>query len=304
MTNSPPSSNTDVATSSHPAGQESTPTTSRGDRGSGTQSKSRPTSANRAAYWAKTTGLFLVLLAGFVLIWQLVTAGYDDGGLAPTPLASWHRLVEVVMGAFTYRPPNDVGIVFHLLASLKRVLIGFGLAAVIAVPLGLFLGSNRIINDALDPIVQVLRPVSPLAWLPIGLAILRDSEATAVFVIFMASLWIILINTIDGVHRVNPQYLDLARTVEATTFMRTTRVLLPATFPHIVTGLRTSLSTAWLVIIAAEMIVGNRGMGTFVWNEWNAMNIDSIVVAILIIGAVGFVLDRAIVQLHRLVPTT
>ncbi|UVI36724.1 ABC transporter permease [Brevibacterium spongiae] len=250
----------------------------------------------------KAGGLFIVLAAAFILAWQLVTAGYDDGGLAPTPAASWHRLVEVVSTAFVFEPPNNVGIVFHLLASLRRVLLGFGLAAAIAIPLGLFLGSNRLFETALDPIVQVLRPVSPLAWLPIGLAILRDSEATAVFVIFMASLWIILINTIDGVRRVNPHFLDLARTLEATAWQHTVRIVLPATVPAIVTGLRTSLSTAWLVIIAAEMIVGNRGMGTFVWNEWNAMNIDSIVVAILIIGVVGFLLDRAVAQLHRLVP--
>lgn len=256
----------------------------------------------RPGYRLKTAGLFLVFFALFILLWQLATAGFDDGGLAPTPTASWERLVEVLAGAFVHNPPNDVGIVFHLLASLQRVLLGFGLAALIAIPLGLLLGTSRVINGALDPFIQVLRPVSPLAWLPIGLAVLRDAEWTAVFVIFMASLWLILINTIDGVRRVNPLYLDLARTLEATAANRTWKVLLPAALPGIVTGLRTALSTAWLVIVAAEMIVGNRGMGTFVWTEWNAMNINSIVVAILIIGAMGFVLDRSIAQLHRLTP--
>lgn len=256
----------------------------------------------RTTHVLKSALGFVVFAAIFIGIWQLATAGYDDGGLAPTPLASWHRLLEVLSTAFVLNPPNDVGIAFHLMASLQRVLVGFGIAALVAVPLGLLLGTNRVIHDSLDPIIQVLRPVSPLAWLPIGLAVLRDSEATAVFVIFMASLWIILINTIDGVHRVNPLYLDLARTVEATTVTRTLRVLLPASLPGIVTGLRTALSTAWLVIVAAEMIVGSRGMGTFVWTEWNAMNINSIVVAILIIGAVGFILDRSIAQLHRLIP--
>jgi len=195
-----------------------------------------------------------------------------------------------------------VGIFFHLLASLQRVLLGFGLAALIAIPLGVLLGTSCVINDSLDPFIQVLRPVSPLAWLPIGLAVLRDAEWTAVFVIFMASLWLILINTIDGVRRVNPLYLDLARTLEATWANRTLKVLLPAALPGVVTGLRTALSTAWLVIVAAEMIVGSRGMGTFVWTEWNAMNVNSIVVAILIIGLVGFALDRSIAQLHRLTP--
>lgn len=256
----------------------------------------------RVGYRLKTAGLFLVFFAVFILLWQLATAGFDDGGLAPTPAASWERLVEVLSGAFIHNPPNEVGIFFHLLASLQRVLLGFGLAALIAIPLGLLLGTSRVINDSLDPFIQVLRPVSPLAWLPIGLAVLRDAEWTAVFVIFMASLWLILINTIDGVRRVNPLYLDLARTLESTSANRTLKVLLPASLPGIVTGLRTALSTAWLVIVAAEMIVGNRGMGTFVWTEWNAMNIDSIVVAILIIGVAGFALDRSVAQLHRLIP--
>lgn len=256
----------------------------------------------RTRHRVKATALFAGFLALFIGLWQLATMGYDDGGLAATPAGSWQRLLEVLSGAFTHNPPNDVGIVFHLLASLQRVLLGFGLAALVAIPLGLLLGTNRTINAALEPFIQVLRPVSPLAWLPLGLALLRDSEATAIFVIFMASLWIILINTIDGVRRVNPLYLDLARTLEATSVNRTFKVLLPASLPGIVTGLRTALSTAWLVIVAAEMIVGSRGMGTFVWTEWNALRIDSIVVAILIIGAAGLLLDRSIAQLHRLIP--
>lgn len=257
---------------------------------------------HRNAHRLKATIGFVVFLAVVILGWHLAATGYDDGGLAPTPAATWQRLIEVLSTAFVYNPPNDFGIVFHLLASLQRVVVGFILAAVLAIPLGLVLGTNRVIHDALDPIIQVLRPVSPLAWLPVGLALLRDSEATAIFVIFMASLWIILINTIDGVHRVNPLYLDLARTLEATWTNRTFKVILPAALPGTVTGLRTALSTAWLVIVAAEMIVGNRGMGTFVWNEWNAMNINSIMVAIVIIGVVGLVLDRSIAQLHRLIP--
>lgn len=250
----------------------------------------------------KTAGLFLIFTAVFLGLWQLVTAGFDDGGLAPTPAASWDRLVEVLSTALVHNPPNEIGIVFHLLASLQRVLLGFGLAALVAIPLGVLLGTNRVFSDSLDPFVQVLRPVSPLAWLPIGLAVLRDAEWTAVFVIFMASLWLILINTIDGVRRVSPLYLDLARTLEATWTKRTLKILLPAALPGVVTGLRTALSTAWLVIVAAEMIVGSRGMGTFVWIEWNAMNVNSIVVAILIIGVVGYVLDRSIALLHRLTP--
>lgn len=258
--------------------------------------------AERSRERIRTTALFLMFFVGFIALWQLATAGIDDGGLAPTPGATWERLLEILSDAFLLDGPNNVGIFYHLLASLQRVLIGFGLAAIIAVPLGLLLGTSRIFHDGLDPFIQVLRPVSPLAWLPLGLALLRDSQMTAVFVIFMAALWPILIATIDGVRRVNPLYIDLAKSLEADTKTRTFKVLLPAALPGIVTGLRTALSTAWLVIVAAEMIVGGRGMGHFVWNEWNALNTPSIVVAIVIIGGVGFILDRSIAQLQRLVP--
>jgi nitrate/nitrite transport system permease protein len=258
--------------------------------------------AQRSRNRVRTTALFVIFFAGFIVVWHLATVGLDDGGLAPTPGATWDRLLEILSDAFLLDGPNNVGIFYHLLASIQRVLLGFGLAALIAVPLGLLLGTSQVINDGLDPFIQVLRPVSPLAWLPLGLALLRDSQMTAIFVIFMAAIWPILISTIDGVRRVNPLFLDLARSLETDAKTRILKVLLPATLPAIVIGLRTALSTAWLVIVAAEMIVGGRGMGHFVWNEWNALNTPSIVVAIVIIGGVGFLLDRSIAQLQRLVP--
>lgn len=258
--------------------------------------------AQRSRDRLRTTALFTLFLVVFIALWHLATAPLDDGGLAPTPAATWDRLVEILSEAFMLDGPNNVGIFYHLIASLQRVVLGFGLAALVAIPLGLLLGTSRIFHDGLDPFIQILRPVSPLAWLPLGLALLRDSQMTAIFVIFMAALWPVLVATVDGVRRVNPLYLDLARTLEADSKTRTFKVLLPAALPSVVTGLRTALSTAWLVIVAAEMIVGGRGMGHFVWNEWNALNTPSIVVAIVIIGAVGFALDRAIAQLQRLVP--
>lgn len=248
-------------------------------------------------------GLAFLTAAGALLwVWQSMTGELNDGGLAPTPSATWKRLLEVLTTAFMVDGPNNVGIFWHLIASLQRVLIGFGLAAAVAVPLGFLLGRSRVLSAALDPFIQILRPVSPLAWLPLGLAVMRNSESTALFVIFISALWPVLINTIDGVRRVNPLYLSLAQTLEATPFTTTFRILLPVTLPAIVTGLRTSLSTAWLVIIAAEMIVGGRGMGYFVWNEWNSLNTPSIVVAILIIGLIGFALDRCVAALQNLVP--
>ncbi|MGA9870727.1 MAG: ABC transporter permease [Rhodococcus sp. (in: high G+C Gram-positive bacteria)] len=244
----------------------------------------------------------MVISVVFVGLWHVVTAGQAASGLAPTPAATWRRMVEILGDPFYVAGPNSVGVFWHLLASLQRVLIGFGLAAAMAIPLGLLLGTSTSLRWAVDPFVQILRPVSPLAWLPLGLALLRDAEATALFVIFMSALWPILLNTIDGVRSVNPLYLDLARTVEARQVTVIRKIVLPSALPTMITGLRMSLSTAWLVIIAAEMLVGGRGMGYFVWNEWNKLNIPSIIVAILLIGVVGLILDRAVTALQKLVP--
>ncbi|NLU82516.1 ABC transporter permease [Rhodococcus sp. HNM0569] len=258
--------------------------------------KSRSGTAIRAAI------LFLLISILFVGMWQMATSAEGGSGLAPTPGETWQRLLDVLADPFYVAGPNSVGIFWHLLASLQRVVIGFGLAAVVAIPLGFILGTSTALRWAVDPFVQILRPVSPLAWLPLGLALLSDAEATALFVIFMSALWPILLNTIDGVRGVNPLYLDLARTVEAGRITVVRRILLPAALPSMITGLRMSLSTAWLVIIAAEMLVGGRGMGYFVWNEWNKLNIPSILVAILLIGVVGLVLDRAVTALQKVVP--
>jgi len=283
----------DVPAGNHAAGGQPTipaRRTLRRDR------KSRSGAAIRAAL------LFLLLTVLFVGAWQMATSGANDSGLAPTPAETWQRLVDVLSDPFYVAGPNSVGIFWHLLASLQRVVIGFGLAAVVAIPLGFVLGTSTALRWAVDPFVQILRPVSPLAWLPLGLALLSDAEATALFVIFMSALWPILLNTIDGVRGVNPLYLDLARTVEADRGTVIRKILLPAALPSMITGLRMSLSTAWLVIIAAEMLVGGRGMGYFVWNEWNKLNIPSILVAILLIGVVGLVLDRAVTAIQKVVP--
>jgi nitrate/nitrite transport system permease protein len=153
---------------------------------------------------------------------------------------------------------------------------------------------------AVDPFVQVLKPVSPLAWLPIGLALLKDSEMTSIFVIFMSALWPVLLNTITGVRSVPPQYLALAQTLEARRSTVVRKVLFPAALPNIVTGLRLSLGISWLVIVAAEMLIGGRGIGHFLWNEWNNLNVASIIVAILMIGFVGLILDQGLRRLEGL----
>lgn len=254
-----------------------------------------------SAYRLRVAALFVMLVVVWLVLWQVAVDAGAVGEMAPTPAQTWDRLVEVLSRPFYVEGINSVGIFWHLLASLRRVLLGFLLAAAVAVPMGVLLGSLRSLHAAVDPFVQVLRPVSPLAWLPLGLALFRDSEVTAHYVIFMSALWPILLNTIAGVRGVNANYLDLARTLEASRLTVIRRILLPAALPSIITGLRVSLGVSWLVIIAAEMLVGGRGMGYFVWNEWNNLNVPSILVAIMLIGLVGFLLDRAISVLERLV---
>jgi nitrate/nitrite transport system permease protein len=248
----------------------------------------------------RALGLFAAILATWLVVWELLVRNGIVGVLTPSPGQVLHRLIQVLEDPFFRHGVNDVGIGWQVLASLRRVLIGFSLAVAVAVPLGFAVGSSRTLSKAVDPFVQVLKPVSPLAWLPIGLALLKDSELTSIFVIFMSSLWPVLLNTILGVRTVPPQYVDLARTLEARRSTVVRRILFPAALPSIVTGLRLSLGIAWLVIVAAEMLIGGRGIGHFVWNEWNNLNVASIVVAILVIGLVGLVLDRLLRRLEGL----
>lgn len=245
--------------------------------------------------------LGLVLLAAFLGIWQLAASAGWLSDIAPTPARTLERGVEILSDPFYRDGPASVGIFWHLLASLRRVLVGFAIATVIAVPLGFWLGTSTTLRRAVDPLVQVLRPVSPLAWLPLGLALLQDAENTAIFVIVLSALWPTLVNTIDAVQKIQPTYLDLAATFGTNTWQRLRYVLLPAALPGIITGMRLSLSTSWLVIVAAEMLVGGQGVGFFVWNMWNRLDVDAIVVAILIIGVTGLILDHLVASLQKVV---
>ncbi|QGU04422.1 ABC transporter permease [Corynebacterium comes] len=245
--------------------------------------------------------LGLAMFALFILGWQGAVSAGLLADLAPTPGGVWTRGVEILSDPFYREGPGSVGIFWHLLTSLRRVLIGFLIAALIAIPLGFLLGRLQILRWAVDPLIQILRPVSPLAWLPIGLALLLDAERTAVFVIVLSALWPILINTIDAVLHIHPTYLKLTSTLGTPLWLAVTRVWLPATLPGIITGLRLSLSTSWLVIIAAEMLVGGQGIGFFVWNMWNRLDIDAIVVAIVLIGLTGLILDHLIGALQKTV---
>ena len=210
----------------------------------------------------------------------------------PRPSDIAVRAWALLKDPFYVRGTNDQGIGIQLGWSLLRVLTGFGLAALVAIPVGFLVGMSPVLNGALDPIIQVLRPVSPLAWMPLALYTIKDSGISAIFVIFICAIWPMLLNTAFGVAAVRREWLNVARTLEAGPWRTAFQVILPAAAPTIMTGARISIGIAWLVIIAAEMLVGGTGIGYFVWNQWNNLSIADIIVAILIIGLVGMALDK------------
>jgi len=219
----------------------------------------------------------------------------------PTPADFGKKIWQHLKEPFYDRGPNDKGIGIQLGYSIGRVLIGYLLAALIAVPLGFLIGMSPTVYRALDPFIQVLKPISPLAWMPLALFTLKDSSVSAIFVIFICSVWPMLINTAFGVASVRREWLNVARTLEVGPVRTAFRVILPAAAPTIMTGMRISISIAWLVIVAAEMLVGGTGIGYFVWNEWNNLSITNILTAILAIGVVGMLLDLMMAKLTKLV---
>ncbi|MDH5342907.1 MAG: nitrate ABC transporter permease [Betaproteobacteria bacterium] len=219
----------------------------------------------------------------------------------PTPADFGKKVWQHLNEPFYDRGPNDKGIGIQLGYSIGRVLVGYLLAALVAVPLGFLIGMSPTVYRALDPFIQVLKPISPLAWMPLALFTLKDSAVSAIFVIFICSVWPMLINTAFGVASVRREWLNVARTLEVGSFRTAFRVILPAAAPTIMTGMRISISIAWLVIVAAEMLVGGTGIGYFVWNEWNNLSITNILTAILSIGLVGMMLDLMMAKLTKLV---
>jgi len=236
--------------------------------------------------------LFLASLAVFLIAWEV---GAKVGLFSKLMPPASQTLVDFwgwISNPFYDYGPNDKGIGWHLLVSLRRVVIGFTVGSLIAIPLGIAVGLSEVISKAVDPYVQLFKPVSPLAWLPLGLGILQDSELTAVFVIAITSIWPTLINTKFGIGNVSQDYLDVAKTLGASRKRTILKVILPAAAPSIVSGLRISMGISWLVIVAAEILVGGTGLGYFVWNEWNNLSITSIITAIIVIGLVGIILDQ------------
>jgi nitrate/nitrite transport system permease protein len=230
----------------------------------------------------------------------LTGAGSAKAGVPP-PSQVAAKAWEQLSNPFYDAGPNDKGIGIQIGYSIYRVLTGYALAAAVAIPLGFLIGMSPVAYKALNPFIQVLRPISPLAWMPLALFIIGDSEASAIFVIFVCSIWPMLINTAFGVAAVRQDWVNVARTHELGNLKTAFLVILPAAAPTIVTGMRISIGIAWLVIVAAEMLVGGTGIGYYVWNEWNNLDLTSVVFSILMIGVVGMLLDSAFGLLQRTV---
>ena len=268
--------------------------------------------------------LMLLCLLG---VWQLATVGPALGPVAsnlsaeeleyqkmmgkdpgsakatgfPSPLdvarASWGHLSD----PFFDRGPNEKGIAIQLAHSLGRVGLGFLLAVLVAIPVGFLIGMSPLMRKAFDPFIQVLKPISPLAWMPLALYTLKDSDVSGIFVIFICSVWPMLVNTAFGVASVKREWLNVALTLEVNPLRKAFQVILPAAAPTILTGMRISMGIAWLVIVAAEMLVGGTGIGYFVWNEWNNLSLSNVIFAILVIGVVGMLLDLMFAQVQKMV---
>ena len=274
----------------------------------------------------KTSGaaaaiLSVVLFLAFVGVWHALTrqeaaqqtvdpeyaklvgaqAATGQKSAMPGPTEVAVKIWQHLQDPFYDNGPNDKGIGIQLAYSIARVAIGYLLAALVAIPIGFVIGMSAVVYKALDPFIQVLKPISPLAWMPLALFTLKDSSISAVFVIFICSLWPMLINTAFGVASVRREWLNVARTLEVGPLRKAFAVILPAAAPTIMTGMRISIGIAWLVIVAAEMLVGGTGIGYFVWNEWNNLSITNILSAILAIGLIGMFLDQILARLAKAV---
>jgi nitrate/nitrite transport system permease protein len=247
----------------------------------------------------KWTMLFLPPLLGvlvFLGVWALIAGASPN---LPGPGKTWVSAVQVFSDPFYQKGPNDQGIGWNILASLKRVGIGFGMAALVGIPVGFLIGRVAFLNGMLTPIISLLRPVSPLAWLPIGLLVFKAANPAAIWVIFISAIWPLIINTAVGVSRVPQDYLNVAKVLDLSQWKVISKILLPATLPYILTGIRLSIGVAWLVIVAAEMLTGGVGIGFWVWDEWNNLNVEHIIIAIFIVGIVGLLLEQMLVFIAK-----
>ena len=230
-----------------------------------------------------------------IVLWEIVSI--STAGSIPTPRDTFAQAVEVFSNPFYSNGPNDQGVGWNVLSSLQRVAMGFGLAALVGIPAGFAIGRFRFLSRMFNPLISLLRPVSPLAWLPIGLLVFKGANPAAIWTIFICSIWPMIINTAVGVQRVPQDYLNVARVLNLSEWKILTTILLPSVLPYMLTGVRLAVGTAWLVIVAAEMLTGGVGIGFWVWDEWNNLNVKNIIIAIFVIGIVGLLLEAALIKL-------
>lgn len=246
------------------------------------------------AFWMRV----LPPLAGFgllLLVWELIAMNSTTG--FPSPLVTGKQALTVFADPFYSKGPNDQGVGWNVLSSLQRVAMGFGLAALVGIPAGFAIGRFEFLSRMFNPLISLLRPVSPLAWLPIGLLVFKGANPAAIWTIFICSIWPMVINTAVGVQRVPSDYMNVARVLNLSEWKILTKILFPAVLPYMLTGVRLAVGTAWLVIVAAEMLTGGVGIGFWVWDEWNNLNVANIIIAIFVIGVVGLVLEFALIKI-------
>ena len=231
-----------------------------------------------------------------ILIWEIISVKTTS---FPSPWVTLQEAIRLFSDPFYQKGPNDQGIGWNIYASLKRVAVGFGLAAAVGIPLGFLIGRFKFLSGMFNPIISLLKPVSPLAWLPIGLLVFKAAHPAAIWSIFICSIWPMVINTAIGVQRVPQDYMNVARVLNLSEWKIITRILFPSVLPYMLTGVRLAIGTAWLVIVAAEMLTGGVGIGFWVWDEWNNLNVPHIIIAIVVIGLVGLILEQILVSIAR-----
>src|SRR6185503_16150137 len=234
----------------------------------------------------------LVTLTLLLVVWQLLCN--RPGATLPPPTKIWSEAYDLIVDPFFVAGPQDIGLGWRVLTSLQRVAIGYGLAGIIGIMLGTIIGQSMWAMRGLDPIFQVLRTISPLAWLPISLAAFRDSQPSAIFVIFITAVWPIIVNTSVGIRNIPQDYRNVAAVLRLNSFEFFVKVMVPAAAPYIFTGLRIGIGLSWLAIVAAEMLIGGVGIGFFIWDAWNSSHISEIILALTYVGLIGFMLDRVV----------
>jgi nitrate/nitrite transport system permease protein len=241
----------------------------------------------------------IVMIGLLLVVWQVLCS--KPGATLPSPSKIWTEAYDLIVDPFFVAGPQDIGLGWRVLTSLQRVAIGYGLASIIGIMLGTLIGQSMWAMRGLDPIFQVLRTISPLAWLPISLAAFRDSQPSAIFVIFITSVWPIIINTAVGIRNIPQDYRNVAAVLRLNHLEFFVKIMVPSAAPYIFTGLRIGIGLSWLAIVAAEMLTGGVGIGFFIWDAWNSSRLSDIVVALVYIGGIGFVLDRIVAGIATIV---